>query len=273
MIVVTGTKRSGTSMWMQILEAGGVEPIGEKFPLDWGTRLRELNPRGFYESRLRSGINFTSNPDPETGHYLAPRESERSAIKIFAPGVICTDVAFLDRVIGTMRDWRAYVRSRRRLEELDIGDDVPDEVRFAARYNLPAHLEWWVENYALLRDAMLRRYAFTYFTYESIVGGELDLIDGTFDWIGFGDAAAAREVVETREIEPVVHVDVDIEPEVEAMFDEFYRRVHVADPVDDEFIEALDATHEKLLPQIEEHLQDSQAAVMQLVGKRQAQQS
>jgi hypothetical protein len=155
-IVVTGTKRSGTSMWMQILQAGGLKPIGEQFPLDWGTRLRELNPQGFFESRLRSGINFTSNPDPETGYYLSPGDSEQSAVKVFVPGLICSDLAYLSRVIGTMRHWRAYSASRARLQAVDIGAEVPEDVRFAARYNLPAPLEWWVENYSLLRDAMTR---------------------------------------------------------------------------------------------------------------------
>ena len=35
MIIVTGTKRSGTSMWMQILAAAGLPVFGEAFPRSW----------------------------------------------------------------------------------------------------------------------------------------------------------------------------------------------------------------------------------------------
>jgi len=34
-IVVTGTKRSGTSMWMQVLGAAGLPVVGDAFPADW----------------------------------------------------------------------------------------------------------------------------------------------------------------------------------------------------------------------------------------------
>lgn len=264
MIVVTGTKRSGTSMWMQILAAAGFEPIGEEFPLDWGTRLRELNPRGFWESRLRTGINFTTNPDPVTGYYLAPEDCQRSCVKVFAPGVVCTDLAYLDCVIGTMREWRAYSRSRERLEEIDLREDVPDDVRFAARYNLPAHLEWWVENYALLRDAITRRYPFTLFTYESVAGGQLDIIDETIDWLGFGDVAAARAAVTPRAIKRAPTPDIDIGDHIVAVFDELYERVHTGASVGSDFIERLDETHEELLPEFAKHVSESAAAVARL---------
>ena len=32
MIFVSGTKRSGTSMWMQVLRAAGLPVLGEAFP-------------------------------------------------------------------------------------------------------------------------------------------------------------------------------------------------------------------------------------------------
>lgn len=268
MIVVTGTKRSGTSMWMQILDAAGLEVIGDRFPLDWEERLGELNPQGFYESRLRGGINFTSNPDPMTGQYLAPREHKQHAIKIFAAGLVTTDLAYLDRVVATMREWRAYVASRDRLEAADMRQEVPEDVRFAGRYNVPAHLEWWLENYILLRDAMLRRYAFTFFSYESIVAGDRSLIDGTIDWLGCGDADAAFDAIEPREVGDPPDVDVDLPDDIIAAFDEFYDRVHHGKQLDQDFIDMLDDTHEQLLPQLTEHLQQSQAAVYRLAQAR-----
>ena len=60
MFIVTGTKRSGTSMWMQILAAAGLEVIGERFPRHWGEHLSAANPDGFYESEL-----IEPNPFPK----------------------------------------------------------------------------------------------------------------------------------------------------------------------------------------------------------------
>ena len=56
MIIVTGTKRSGTSMWMQLLHAGGVQIVGEAFSRDWADTIRDANPNGFSESPYRRGI-------------------------------------------------------------------------------------------------------------------------------------------------------------------------------------------------------------------------
>ncbi|MBA3545934.1 MAG: hypothetical protein H0T76_05600 [Nannocystis sp.] len=106
MIVVTGTKRSGTSMWMHVLVAAGIPYIGERFPAGWGELLRDANPDGFFESELMIGINYRTNPHPLTGAYLAPHQTRDHAVKIFIPGLIRSDVAFLDRCIATVRGWR-----------------------------------------------------------------------------------------------------------------------------------------------------------------------
>ena len=115
MIVVTGTKRSGTSMWMHVLVAAGLPHIGDRFPAGWGELLRDANPDGFYESELMVGINYRTNPHPLTGAYLAPQQTRDYAVKIFIPGLVRSDVAFLDRCIATVRDWRQYVASLRRV--------------------------------------------------------------------------------------------------------------------------------------------------------------
>ena len=52
MILVTGTKRSGTSMWMQILIAAGFTNFGSAFPANWGESIKEANSKGFFESKL-----------------------------------------------------------------------------------------------------------------------------------------------------------------------------------------------------------------------------
>src|SRR5688572_15197157 len=121
MIIVTGTQRSGTSMWMQALIAAGLPAIGDRFPAGWGDRLKAANPNGFFESELLAGINFQTNPHPLTGAYLRPEATRRHAVKVFVPGLVRTDVAFIDRCIATVRAWPAYVVSARRLRAMARG--------------------------------------------------------------------------------------------------------------------------------------------------------
>ncbi|MBW1907472.1 MAG: hypothetical protein JRJ24_19670, partial [Deltaproteobacteria bacterium] len=115
MIIVTGTKRSGTSMWMQLLEVAGFPPIGSAFPRNWENTIKDANVGGFYESELRGGIFYATNPHPKSGVYLFPADTRRHAVKVFVPGLIRTDCAFIDKVVATVRPWRQYVRSVNRL--------------------------------------------------------------------------------------------------------------------------------------------------------------
>ena len=115
MIVVTGTKRAGTSMWMQILVAAGFPHVGTPFPGNWGESIRDANPAGFYESLLRQGVFHATNPDPRTGRFVRPSQVERHVVKVFVPGLVRTDFGYIGRVLATMRPWREYVASLRRL--------------------------------------------------------------------------------------------------------------------------------------------------------------
>ena len=119
MIIVTGTKRSGTSMWMQLLTAAGFPPIGEAFPRSWDKTIKDANPGGFWESTLRRGVYHETNPDPATGTYLFPQATERHVVKVFIPGLIRSDRAFIGKAIATIRPWRQYVRSVTRLYEME----------------------------------------------------------------------------------------------------------------------------------------------------------
>ena len=77
MVIVTGTRRSGTSMWMQLLQGAGFPAIGEAFPAQWATSIGEENPHGFWESQLRGGIYYATNPHPKTGTWLSPQHTRR----------------------------------------------------------------------------------------------------------------------------------------------------------------------------------------------------
>ena len=105
MIIVTGTKRSGTSMWMQILTGAGFPAFGEAFPRNWDKTLKDANPDGFYESILRQGIYYRTNPHPQSGAFFHPSQVTRHVVKVFIPGLVRTDrvlenAAHVDAIIA-----------------------------------------------------------------------------------------------------------------------------------------------------------------------------
>ncbi|TPV94889.1 MAG: hypothetical protein B7733_12705 [Myxococcales bacterium FL481] len=252
MIVVSGTKRSGTSMWMQILAAAGLPWIGEEFPRDWEERYRQLNPRGFYESSLMAGIYYRSNPNPQTGAYLSPEATRAHAVKVFIPGLIRSDVAFIDRCIATVRPWREYAASIQRLNAA-FGVKPP-----APR--LPPALTWWMENYALIRDIATRRYPAHVVSYAAVLDDPQRHISEVLAWIGTGNPKPAMAVVAAQApptadaadagLSAQMESDADVDPSHIARFDELYDVIHRGQPLDDGLISALNTVQDELAPQI-----------------------
>jgi hypothetical protein len=269
MIIVTGTKRSGTSMWMQILGAAGLPLFGEAFPRNWGETLRDANPEGFYESILRRGIYWRTNPHPSTGAYFFPEQVQRHAVKVFIPGLVRTDRAYIGRVIASVRPWREYCRSLRRLwamEDAALGERHPGR---KPPPRLSPALEWWSESYMLLRDVAIRRYPVHLQSYDGLLEDPEGVLRRTFAWLGQGDAAAALAAVKperrTQRVEGAGAAqpgpaaldpdEAELEPAVVEVFDRLYRTVHGGEPVQAELLAALNATHVQLGPRIAEQRQ------------------
>lgn len=260
MIVVTGTKRSGTSMWMHVLVAAGLPYIGERFPGGWGELLREANPDGFFESELMIGINHRTNPHPLTGAYLAPHQTREHAVKIFIPGLVRSDVAFLDRCIATVRSWREYVVSIRRVGIEDAA--------------LPPALEWWCSNFALIRDLAIRGYPTHVLSYDSLLADPERVATEVLAWIGRGDPAAAARVVRSEKVrEPIRDPDVVLADGVDArhleIFDELHATIDAGRPLTASFIERLNAVDQALRPMVREHQASVEAErIADIFGRR-----
>ena len=254
MIIVTGTKRSGTSMWMQVLQAAGLPVIGEAFPSVWEESIQQANPRGFFESRFRNGVFYVTNPDPKTGSFIHPAQSRRHTVKVFIPGLIRTDFAYLGRVIATVRNWRSYGGSIKRLYDMEdvwLKDAGPEKLERAlkARPKIPAAVEWWFDNYELIRDVSTRRYAFHVTTYERVLAEPRAQIGKVLDWLGGEldlDAAVAAIEPTLRSQSPDPAAEEELDPETVAVFDEYYQAVHENGRLGKALLERMNVTWKNL---------------------------
>jgi hypothetical protein len=224
MIVVTGTRRSGTSVWMQILDKGGFRILGDAFPAKWRDLVEAANPRGFYESTLVQGINYKTNPDPKSGVWLPPDKVSHVAVKIFADGLVKTDFAYIDRVVFTIRRWQDCEASQQRLDEIKSKhpeiDGFDINVHRAAR--LPKGYLWWKANFSLVKDMRTRGYPVAAVSYEALLADPEKIVDSVFRWFGAGDAIAAASAVE-KSLQTQSQVEyADIDHHLGDVFDELY---------------------------------------------------
>ena len=248
MIFVTGTKRSGTSLWMQIFKAAGYDIIGEEFPRDWADTIVSANPEGFLESTLRNGVYHKTNPHPKTGKYIFPQQSKRHVVKVFIPGLVRSDIGFIHRVVGTIRPWREYVTSLRRLYQIEdaafsakgLTSRQLERIRLQ-RGSLHPSLEWWDENYSLIRNFSVRRYPFNLVSFNKLLEQPTAVIAPVLEWCGGGDVEQAIAVV-NKGLSTQKNVQVDDSPlsaDQESLFDEFHHYFYTQQSLPKKFLQAL----------------------------------
>lgn len=266
MLLVTGTKRSGTSMWMQVLRAAGLPIIGDAFPSHWERSIKAANPRGFYESPLRRGVYYATNPDPKSGAFLSPGQTRDHAVKVFIPGVIRSDLAYMHRVLATLRDWRAYGPSIRRLYAMEDdwlsarplreGETAERKAEALAktkqaRGTLPPAIEWWVENYDLVRDVTTRRYAFHLVSYDRLLGDPAAEVQKALGWLGRTVTAAELDAalgeVERRGEPRPRGGDDGIDADTAAFFDSFYEAIHTSGKLTRSMVDEMNRVHHRIV--------------------------
>lgn len=251
MLIVTGTKRSGTSLWMRVLMAAGLPAFGEAFPGQWEEKFSSANPEGFFESLLREGIYYATNPHPTTGDYFFPEQVEWHCVKIFIPGLVRTDRAYIGRVVATVREWREHAASLARLHELEDAGRLRAGTKPPPR--MPPYLEWWAENFALVRDVSIRRYAVHVQSYDGLLADPERVVESVVQWLGRGDARAAlSQVVIERRSEKRPDVS-GVDREFAEVFDEFYAAIAKSEGLSLALLQKLNETNAKLMPLIREH--------------------
>lgn len=182
-------------MWMQVFAAAGFAPLGPAFPAGWGERLREANPAGFFESHFRTGVHAGTNPHPKTGKFYSVDELRGRAVKVFVPGVLKTDTTYIDHLVANIREWREYCGSLQRMYAMEEAAREPGSEPLP---HLPAALEWWSENYALIRDVQMRRYPARLYSYDHVVREPQVCVRDVLAWMGSGDVEAALGAVKPK---------------------------------------------------------------------------
>jgi len=254
MIFVSGTKRSGTSMWMQALIAAGYPSIGSPYSSHWEDSIKPANPRGFHESILRQGVFYATNPHPQTGEWFHPNKVRSHVVKVFIPGLIRSDFGYITKLVATMRHWRHYGPSIRRLYAMEdrwlrAQPDFEIRQRQArrSRSSLPAHVDWFLENFELLQDIATRQYPVNLTTYDAVIRDPEATLSTALAWLGGGDLTAA-----VRTIEPELQTkiapdhDLSIEASHAEVFDELYETIDRGSPLGRSFLLRLNEVHGEL---------------------------
>jgi hypothetical protein len=255
-LIVTGTKRSGTSLWMQILIAAGFPAFGEAFPGQWRETLGKANVDGFFESLLREGIYYETNPHPRTGDYFFPEQVEWHCVKVFIPGLVRSDRAYIGRVIATVREWREHEASLNRLRALESAQRAKERAEGDTREPAPRispPLEWWSENFALIRDISIRRYPVHVQTYDGLLRDPERVITATLQWLGRGEVRPACEQVRESRRNFNRPSSETLEAPVASVFDELYAALESGKSLSPSFLEKLNDTNDRLAPLFAEY--------------------
>ena len=113
--IVSGLPRSGTSMMMKMLEAGGLEPMTDH------VRKPDVdNPKGYYEYEIVKKIAEDQSWLPDT---------RGKAFKMVAPLLLHLPAGFKYQVVFMRRDMNEMLQSQNKmLERLGTGGStIPDE--------------------------------------------------------------------------------------------------------------------------------------------------
>lgn len=254
MIFVSGTKRSGTSMWMQVLQAAGLPILGKAFPRNWATSpLRDANPDGFYESMLRHGVYYRTNPHPQTGKYFLPEHVVGYAVKVFVPGVIRSERAYIEHLLANVREWREYEASIERLYAMEATtreEQRAKGVEVEEPFNFPPAYEWWMENFALVRDISLRKYPARLQTYDQVLDDPERTIGGVLRAIGHGDVEAGVAAVKPENRTQVRPESTSVAPKLAQVFDDLYGAVAEGKGIANSLLRTLNDTNIALLPEL-----------------------
>ena len=142
-------------------------------------------------------------------------------------------------------------------------------------------IEWWVQNFSLISDIVTRRYPFYMVAYDSVLAEPDETLAAVFNWLGDGDVEAACKAVapslrtqDDVSDESSQEGDFELEGDVIETFDTFYEIVLQRRPLEQAFVDRLNATNQQLEQPIAQEIKrvtDAQLERKRLVAQRRRQ--
>jgi hypothetical protein len=237
MIIVTGTKRSGTSLMMQLLEKAGNPILGEKFPESWMAENKFKNPEGFYEdmSLVGNGANNASTT-------YTPDQLKYHGVKIFPEGLISSDIGYIDKVIYMVRDWKEQVESWKQLSSVNY--------RGKRKQWYPDGYEWFYLNNKVLNDYYKRKYSLLVVSHKDLLNSPENVCNNIRGFLGYGRwDIAAKQVKKKLHTVKKDEVKVNVDKMTESFFDSFYQGVSSGE-ITEELKKMINVFHEKIEKEI-----------------------
>ena len=188
MFIISGYKRSGTSLMCQMFDKAGFNGLGERFPKVWEETIKVKNTEGFYESKfIEDGANNQTSPWPASRHTL-------SACKIFCGGIIKTDQSYIDKIVLMVRDWRTQTHSLRSMyaNTNEHGYGIEDD----RIMKYPDGYEFFHYYYEFIKDYRKRGYDTLVVDYDTLLTNPKEECDKIKGFIGVGRWDLAAEQVD-----------------------------------------------------------------------------
>lgn len=253
MIIVTGAKRSGTSMMMQMAEEAGFHCQGEKYPKAWadrGAKVQDYNPDGFYEvlGIVDNGANNLNMMHP-------PKSVEHDFIKIFSSGLPRTDGAYLEKVVLCIRDWRDQVRSWKALKAANTLLKPKKEVKVSDinehKNKYPDGYEWFYDYYQIVKDLVKRRYPLVVVDHDDLIDNTKKEVESlkAFFRVGRWDLAGKKVRKDLRE--KLDGIDLVVSDELSAMLDSIYEGIK-SGQINQQLLNQMDAVEKIMAPKVNE---------------------
>ena len=123
----------------------------------------------------------------------------------------------------------------------------------AAPERMPPALEWWSENFALVRDISIRRYPVHAQSYDGLLRDPEKVIRDTIAWLGLGDAEKALATPKPQHRNFQQPASESVPAEAAEVFDELYDAIDKRRELTQAFLLKLNETNELLTPRLREH--------------------
>ena len=167
------------------------------------------------------------------------------------PGVVRTKVSYLGRVVASMRDFREYEESRRRMWKMEDDSRREKHPDFEPPPRLEPLYEWWTCNYGLLVDGLRRKYPLRIWAYDTMLENPERTIGEALSFVGGGSLEGAlRAVHPEHRTQRSPTTAASVEPKVAAVFDDLYLMVRLQRPLTHPMVTKLEAVNRTLLPRL-----------------------